>query len=99
MIVAIAAALVAAAAPGQVAVTDHGFRPRTLAVKRGQAVTWTWTGRRRHDVFVWSGPERGRPAPCRRRRAGSCTRRLPVRGTYDYACTLHGSMTGRVRVR
>jgi len=98
MIVTVTAVILAAAAPGPVTVSDRGFRPRRIVVERGQAVTWAWKGRRRHDVYFWSGPRRGRPLGCGRRRTGTCTRRFRVAGTYDYVCTLHGSMTGRVRV-
>jgi plastocyanin len=105
MILTVVAMLAAAAAPAPVAasapvaVTDRGFRPRALTIRRGRAVTWAWTGRRRHDVYFVSGPRRGRPRSCARRRSGTCTRRFPVAGTYGYVCTLHGTMTGRVSVR
>ena len=96
MILQAALAVLAAAAPGpaQVSIVDNAFRPRTLAVRRGRAVTWRWQGRRRHDVWFASGQSR-----CRARRAGSCTRRFRRAGRYEYFCTLHGSMTGLVRVR
>ncbi len=91
----IALAVLAAVAPGhaEVSVVDNAFRPRTLAVGRGHAVTWRWLGRRRHDVWFEDGPAR-----CRARLSGRCTRRFARVGSYDYFCTLHGSMTGRVRV-
>jgi plastocyanin len=85
---------VAVPGPAQVAVVDNAFRPRTLAVERGRAVLWRWSGRRRHDIWFERGPRR-----CTARRSGRCTRRFTRAGTFDYPCTLHGSMTGRVRVR
>lgn len=98
MILQAALAVLAAAAPGtepaQISIVDNAFRPRTLAVRRGRGVTWSWQGRRRHDVWFTSGPRR-----CRPRRSGRCTRRFRRAGRYDYFCTLHGSMTGLVRVR
>jgi plastocyanin len=99
MILTVVAVLASAAAPAPAIVTDRGFRPRALAISRGRAVVWTWRGRRRHDVYFVSGPRRGRPRSCGRRRSGSCTRRFRAAGTYGYVCTLHGTMTGRVRVR
>jgi plastocyanin len=72
---------------------DNAFRPRTLAVRRGRPVTWRGLGRRRHDVWFEGGPPR-----CRPRMSGTCTRRFSRARTYDYVCTLHGSMTGQVRV-
>jgi plastocyanin len=91
----IALAVLAVAAPGhsEVSIVDNAFRPRTLAVRRGRPVTWRWLGRRRHDVWFEGGPPR-----CRPRMSGTCTRRFSRAGTYDYVCTLHGSMTGQVRV-
>jgi plastocyanin len=83
----------APAAPAQVTVQDNAFRPRVVTVRVGRAVTWRWRGRRRHDV--WFEDER---RPCRRQRRGSCTRRFRRRGSVEYFCTLHGSMTGLVRV-
>jgi plastocyanin len=90
-----ALAVLASVAPGpaEVAVVDNAFRPRTLTVKRHRAVTWRWSGRRRHDVWFEAGPAR-----CRPRLSGRCTRRFRRVGRYDYFCTFHGSMTGRVRV-
>ena len=95
MTLGLALVLLAAASPGPVAVTDDAFRPRTLTVGRGQAVTWTWRGRRQHNVTF----SRGRPAACSTRRSGRCTRRFRRAGRYDYVCLLHGGMSGRVTVR
>jgi len=99
MMLTVMAVLAFAAAPAPVTVGDRGFRPRAIAIHHGRAVTWTWKGRRRHNVYFVSGPRRGRPRSCGRRRSGNCTRRFRVAGTYGYVCTLHGTMTGRVRVR
>ncbi len=84
----------APAAPAQVTVQDNSFRPRTVTVAVGRAVTWRWRGRRRHDVWFDGGRR-----PCPRQRSGRCTRRFRRRGSVEYFCTLHGSMTGLVRVR
>jgi plastocyanin len=94
---ATALTLVTLAVPG-VSVGDNWFRPRSLTVTRGAAVTWRWRGRRRHDVFFLAG-QRGRPRPCAGRRSGSCTRRFPREGRFKYVCTFHGTMSGAVRVR
>ena len=96
MILPAALAVLAVVAPGpaQVTIVDDAFRPRTLTVSRGRAVTWRWLGRRRHDVWFAEGPAR-----CRPRRSGTCTRRFARAGRYEYFCTLHGSMAAVVRVR
>ena len=97
MTLATALTLVTLAAPG-VSVGDNWFRPRSLTVSRGTAVTWRWRGRRRHDVFFVSG-SRGRPRRCGARRSGSCTRRFTRAGRFTYVCSFHGTMSGAVRVR
>lgn len=97
MTLATALTLATLAAPG-VSIGDNWFRPRSLGVPRGAAVTWRWRGRRRHDVFFLPG-QRGRPRSCPARRSGSCTRRFPHPGRYSYVCSLHGTMSGAVRVR
>jgi plastocyanin len=79
-------------------VGDNFFRPRLTAIRRGAAVTWVWRGRRRHNI-VFVSHSSGKPRNCRARRAGSCTRRFRRRGSFEYVCTLHGSMAGVVRVR
>jgi plastocyanin len=91
----IALAVLAVAAPGhsEVSIVDNAFRPRTLVVGRARPFPGRWWGRRRHDVWFEDGPAR-----CRARLSGRCTRRFARVGSYDYFCTLHGSMTGRVRV-
>ena len=97
MTLATALTMITLAAPG-VSVGDNWFRPRSVTVGRGAAVTWRWRGRRRHDVFFLPG-RRGRPRACSPRRTGSCTRRFARTGRFPYVCRLHGSMAGAVRVR
>jgi plastocyanin len=80
-------------------VGDNYYKPRSLSVSKGGAVTWRWAGHRRHNVHFTSGPRSGRPRGCRTKRRGSCTRRFRKRGRYGYVCTLHGSMTAKVVVR
>ncbi len=85
-------------AAASVTVGDNVFRPRATDIRTGAAVTWTWRGRRRHNIVFVSGPS-GKPRDCRARRAGSCTRGFRRRGSFEYVCTFHGSMAGIVRVR
>jgi plastocyanin len=91
---ALAVLAVAAPGPAEVSIVDNAFKPRVVAVRRGRAVVWRWKGQQRHDVWFQDGPRR-----CPPRRSGSCTRRFRRAGTYDYYCTLHGSMSARVLVR
>jgi plastocyanin len=109
LVLALATACVAAAAPAAIGgeahvartakIGDNFFKPRTVKVSKGGAVTWRWAGRRRHNVHFTSGPRSGRPRGCGTKRKGSCSRRFRKRGRYGYVCTLHGSMTGKVVVR
>ena len=81
-----------------VAVRDNFFSPRSKTFSRATSVTWKWRGHRRHNVKFIKAPG-AKPRRCGTRRSGRCTRRLRRRGTYRYVCTLHGSMTGKVRIR
>jgi plastocyanin len=87
------AALAPTPAP-PVVIKDNKFLPGIVSVKKGRTVTWRWTGQNRHDVWFSEGPRN-----CSRRRSGTCTRRFNKRGSFEYFCTLHGSMTGLVKVR
>jgi plastocyanin len=97
IVLALAACPAASAAASRVKVGDDYYRVGTVHVRKGGSVTWHWAGHRRHDVYFMSGSHR--PARCKSRRRGRCTRRFPRRGTYSYICTLHAGMRGRVVVR
>jgi plastocyanin len=97
VLVAAALALTTLALHGtSVSIADNHFGPRKVRVGAGAAVTWKWRGSRRHDVYFISGPAKIRS--CAAQRHGTCKRRFPRPGTYDYVCTFHGSMAGRVTV-
>jgi plastocyanin len=84
-----------AARAAGVTVGDDFFRPRSLKVRRGTVVRWTWRGRDVHNVTVTSGPARFRS---RTQSSGTFSRTLQRRGTYRIVCTIHGQrMTIRVR--
>jgi plastocyanin len=91
-----AALMVASFAPHGASVTigDNHFAPRKVSVGAGTSVTWAWRGSRRHDVYFIRGPARIRSCPARR--SGTCKRSFPRAGFYDYVCTFHGTMAGRV---
>lgn len=88
-----------AAATKRVKVGDDFYRARSLHVRPGTKVTWRWVGRRRHDVYFTSAPHKAKPRYCKPQRKGSCSRRIPKRGTYGFVCTIHGSMTGKIVAR
>jgi plastocyanin len=92
---AIVQAPAGAAATARVTVGDDFFRPRSLNVRAGTRVRWTWRGRDVHNVTVTSGPVRFNSPT---QRSGTFSRTLRRRGTYRIVCTVHGQrMTIRVR--
>jgi plastocyanin len=68
------------------------FSPPATKVAVGDTVTWVWDGRVQHDVVFDDGPS------SRRQRNGTWQRAFDRPGTYNYVCTLHRNMTGRVVV-
>lgn len=75
----------------EVEVRDNSFSPRVIEVPTGSEITWEWTGRRDHNVVGegWSSDVQDE---------GTFTHRFDESGTFDYVCTLHGGMDGRVIV-
>jgi plastocyanin len=101
------AAICAAAAGGQAAVSQAAgrtvtlrniaFSPKSLTVSRGSTVTFSWQdGDTAHNVT-----SRGtkRFSSIASRESGSRSRRFTKAGTYRYVCTLHPGMAGRITVR
>jgi plastocyanin len=80
----------------QVEVVDNGYFPAQMVVRTGAQVTWVNTGSDGHDV-TGTGPGgawRSGPLDPAERYARS----FGLPGTYDYACTVHPEMRGRVVV-
>jgi plastocyanin len=82
-------------APPTVAVVDFGFQPYQVTVHVGQSVVWRNEGSSGHDV-TGGGPSPWRSGPLEPMTAywqlfGSV-------GVYDYQCTIHPEMRGRVLV-
>jgi plastocyanin len=92
----------AASAPTIVPVGDNFFghdgHVHGVGATRGTVVRWIWTGRRRHNVTVVSGPRRFHS---RTQRRGTFEHRMTRAGRYTLVCTIHGrrdqSMTLMVR--
>lgn len=86
-------ATVAFAATKKVGVKGLKFTPKTLKVKRGTTVRWSWSGSVPHNV---SGKG------FKSKTAGKVTfsKRFTKKGTYRYVCTLHkaAGMTGVIKV-
>jgi len=75
----------------EVSVNDFDFSPDSIQIEPGTTVTWTWTGKENHDV---SGD--GLDSPVQKTGTYQFTFEKP--GEYDYECSLHPIMRGRVTV-
>ena len=72
----------------------NAFTPAAVAIPPGATVTWRFEdGAIPHDV-KGGGMDSGGPQS-----KGTFTHRFDQPGTYDYRCSLHPAMTGRVEVR
>ncbi len=76
----------------EVAVKDNEYEARVIRVPAGTEVTWIWEGGARHNVVGDGGFQ------SELLREGTFTHMFDAPGTYNYLCTLHGGMTGRVIV-
>jgi plastocyanin len=77
----------------EVTMRNLKFEPKAIQVPVGTTVTWRFTdGSVPHNV---SGDGFASPT----RSHGTFTHRFDRAGTFDYRCTLHPGMTGRVVVR
>jgi plastocyanin len=81
----------------QVDLVDNGYLPAQLLVQPGTTVVWANTGSDAHDV-TGNGPggawRSGTLAPSDRYQ-----RLFPLPGTYDFACSIHPEMRGRIVVQ
>ncbi|MFL5386624.1 MAG: Ig-like domain-containing protein [Longimicrobiaceae bacterium] len=82
-----------------VTVTTPGisFSPQTVTIAPGGSVTWQISGARHNVTFSGAAPTGGNVPDTDS--GGSATRTFPTAGTYDYQCTRHSGMTGRVVVQ
>jgi amicyanin len=81
----------------KVAIVDFGYAPATITVPPGTKVTWTNTGEQPHTVTALStDPASFDSGVLNHGQTFSFTFEKP--GTYDYVCTLHPFMTGKVIV-
>jgi plastocyanin len=84
------------ASTAAVKVKDNVYVPRSLTIRRGTRVTWTWGGVLRHNVTVRSGPTRFHSRTMAR---GAFSYTFSEPGTYDLYCTIHRFMKMTVVVR
>lgn len=87
------------APPGSsnIVVTTPGtsFSPSSITVPAGAMVTWRISGATHNVTFGAAKPTGGDIANTDN---ATVTRTFPVAGTFDYQCTRHSGMTGRVSV-
>jgi plastocyanin len=76
----------------EVVVKDMTYAPRVIEVPAGTSVTWRFEdGDTPHDV-------KGDGFKSEVMRSGTFTHTFATAGSYDYTCTLHPQMKGRVVV-
>lgn len=84
--------------PATATVTTPGssFSPSLVTIARGGSVTWQISGARHNVTFSGAAPTGGSIPDTEN---ASATRTFPTAGSYDYVCTRHSGMTGRVVVQ
>lgn len=76
-----------------VTIADMSFSPSTVEIEEDETVAWVWDdGAVPHDVVFVEGQA------SLQQNDGTWKRRFEEPGTYDYACTIHPAMTGKVTV-
>lgn len=81
----------APAEPGTVSVEDNKFVPSTIEVLPGDTVTWEFNGGVQHNVV-------GDGYKSDNLKDGTFEHTFNSAGEYDYVCTLHPGMKGKVVV-
>lgn len=79
----------------RVSIAHFAFAPQQSEIEAGQSVTWTNDDGAPHGLSYADGA----PGTDLLRPGASFSRRFDRAGTFDYACTAHPYMTGRVVVR
>ena len=75
-----------------VVMPGNAFSPLTVTVPVGGKVLWVGSGTVHNVAF--GSPDA--PSGCPNWSIGDCLRTFPVAGIFDYICTLHPGMAGRV---
>lgn len=75
----------------EVAVVDNDFEPAAIRVDAGATVTWKWEGSAPHDV-------RGDGFASKIQTSGTFQHTFGTPGEFEYRCTVHRDMRGRVVV-
>jgi len=81
-------------APAEVKILGFAFTPATTTISAGQTVTWINDDAAPHAIAVKGGAASAQFAPGER-----TSMSFDKPGTYDYLCSVHPYMTGRVIVQ
>jgi plastocyanin len=97
-------AAIAAAGPGTptareggsrtVEIRNYAFHPSPLRIDRGTKITFV-----NRDAAVHDATRRGSFGTGRLRPGDAATVRFRQRGTFEYVCTIHSGMRGKIVVR
>ena len=88
------AVALAAAAPQPVGIEGMQFKPASVSVSKGDTVTWTNKDAVPHTVTAAGKFESGNIAPGK-----SFSRVMEQPGEFDYVCSFHAGMKGKVIVK
>jgi plastocyanin len=75
---------------------NETFSPATLSIPVGGTVTWQFSQARHNVTFQGTAPAGGNIPD---QESGSASRTFALPGTYNYLCTRHAGMTGRITVQ
>jgi plastocyanin len=84
-----------AKAGAKVSIVNFGFTPTPITIAPGESVVWTNDDGAPHALEYYDGVKGVAPLLP----GSSFTRRFDRPGTYEYNCSVHPYMTGRVVVR
>jgi plastocyanin len=79
----------------KVSIVNFAFTPAEITIAPGESVTWTNDDGAPHGLEYQAGA----PGTDLLLPGAAFTRRFDQPGTYDYSCSIHPYMTGRVVVR
>jgi plastocyanin len=81
-------------AVNEIAIKDFEFSPRILTVRAGSKVTWTNKDEEPHKVVEVNSAFTSQPLDT----DNNFTYEFDAPGTYEYFCSLHPHMTGKIVV-
>jgi amicyanin len=84
---------IASADTAQVSIKDFQFKPSTVTISKGDTVTWTNMDMVLHDVDF-----KGSESP-ELKKGETYSKTFNEPGTFDYLCSMHPGMKGKVIVK